>query len=60
MNHPIYGRVISFNFLSGEAETLTPSALLERSCAMLTRLAHMGDRHSGLAQIEKRKAVEVE
>lgn len=41
--------------LAPEAESLTLLALLDRLCAMLTRLAHMGDRPSGSAQIEKRE-----
>ena len=39
--------------LAPEAEILTLLVLLDRLCAMLTRLAHMGDRPSGSAQIEK-------
>jgi len=37
--------------LAPEAEILTLLALLDRLCAMLTRLAHMGERPSGPAQI---------
>jgi len=38
-----------------EAEILTLLALLDRLCAMLTRLAHMGERPSGPAQIGQRE-----
>jgi four helix bundle protein len=41
--------------LAPEAEILTLLALLDRLCAMLTRLAHMGDRPSGPAQIGQRE-----
>jgi hypothetical protein len=37
-----------------EAEILTLLALLDRLCAMLTRLAHMSDRPSGPAQTGQR------
>ena len=40
--------------LAPEAEILT-LALLDRLCAMLTRLAHMGERPSGPAQIGQRE-----
>jgi len=40
--------------LAPEAEILTLLALLDRLCAMLTRLAHMGERPSGPAQIGPR------
>jgi four helix bundle protein len=36
--------------LAPETEILTLLALLDRLCAMLTRLAHMGERASGSAQ----------
>jgi four helix bundle protein len=41
--------------LAPEAEILTLLNLLDRLCAMLTRLAHMGDRPSGSAQIGQRE-----
>ena len=41
--------------LAPEAEILTLLALLDRLCAMLTRLAHMGDRPSNSAQIGQRE-----
>jgi hypothetical protein len=41
--------------LAPEAEILTLLALLDRLCAMLTRLAHMGDRSSGPAQVGPRE-----
>ena len=41
--------------LAPEAEILTLLALLDRLCAMLTRLAHMGERPSGPAQIGQRE-----
>ena len=41
--------------LAPEAEILTLLTLLDRLCAMLTRLAHMGDRLSGTAQIGQRE-----
>jgi hypothetical protein len=37
-----------------EAEILTLLALLDRLCAMLTRLAHMGEPPSGPAQTGQR------
>ena len=40
--------------LAPEAEILTLLALLDRLCAMLTRLGHMGERPSGSAQIGQR------
>jgi hypothetical protein len=40
--------------LAPEAEILTLLALLDRLCAMLTRLAHMGERPSGPAQVGQR------
>ena len=40
--------------LAPEAEILTLLALLDRLCAMLTRLAHMSDRPSGPAQTGQR------
>jgi four helix bundle protein len=41
--------------LAPEAEILTLLALLDRLCAMLTRLAHMGERASGLTQPDQRE-----
>ena len=41
--------------LAPESEILTLLALLDRLCAMLTRLAHMGERPSGPAQIGQRE-----
>jgi hypothetical protein len=41
--------------LAPEAEILTLLALLDRLCAMLARLAHMGERPSGSAQIGHRE-----
>jgi len=41
--------------LAPEAEILTLLALLDRLCAMLTRLAHMGERPSGPAQVGQRE-----
>jgi four helix bundle protein len=41
--------------LAPEAEILTLLALLDRLCAMLTRLAHMGERRCGPAQIGQRE-----
>ena len=41
--------------LAPKAEILTLMALLDRLCAMLTRLAHMGARPSGPAQIGQRE-----
>jgi four helix bundle protein len=40
--------------LAPEAEILALLALLDRLCAMLTRLAHMGDRPSGPSPIGQR------
>ena len=41
--------------LAPEAEILTQLTLLDRLCAMLTRLAHMEDRPSGSAQTGQRE-----
>jgi hypothetical protein len=41
--------------LAPEAEILTLLALLDRLCAMLTRLAHMGERPFGPAPIGQRE-----
>jgi hypothetical protein len=41
--------------LAAKVEILTLLALLDRLCAMLTRLAHMGDRPSGSAQFGQRE-----
>ena len=41
--------------LAPEAEILTLLTLLDRLCAMLTRLAHMGERPSGSAQTGQRE-----
>jgi hypothetical protein len=41
--------------LAPEAEILTLLTLLDRLCAMLTRLAHMGERPSGSAPIGQRE-----
>ena len=46
--------LVQFNLDLG-AELLTLLALLDRSCAMRTRLAHMSDRVSGSAQIGQRE-----
>ena len=40
--------------LAPESEILTLLALLDRLCAMLARLAHMGERPSGPAQTGQR------
>jgi hypothetical protein len=40
--------------LAPEPEILTLLVLLDRLCAMLTRLAHMGERPSGPAQTGQR------
>jgi hypothetical protein len=47
----VFGRIAR----SVIAEILALLALLDRLCAMLTRLAHMGDRPSNSAQIGQRE-----
>ena len=51
--HSARPRILVLN-LAPEVEILTLLALLDRLCAMLTRLAHMGERPSGPAQIGQR------
>jgi hypothetical protein len=41
--------------LAPESEILILLVLLDRLCAMLTRLAHMGERASGSAQTGQRE-----
>ena len=41
--------------LAPEPEILTLLVLLDRLCAMLTRLAHMGERPSGPARTGQRE-----